>query len=119
MTKSFRDYLAARFKKDRLGSKSRPHGYIGVELKEIIYQEIEIKDHEYEKIFIKENYVFIPDEKERIENINIQYTNWKTENDIVDYDNDNEILKKYLKSLPQLLISNVWSGTTSGYGFMA
>ena len=118
VTKSFRDYLAARFKKGRLGkSKTGPHGYIGVELKEIIYPEIEIKGHEYEKIFIKENYVFLPTEKERLENINIQYSSWKTENNIKDYDSDNEILKRYLKSLSQLLISNVWSGKTSGYGF--
>jgi prophage antirepressor-like protein len=111
-------YLDVRFRQKRLKCQEIEHvinGYSGVKLKEIEYKKSLIVSDEQDFIF--HSCQFHPNGKVIFADLIEEYKKWKTSLNREVSDNDDEKLKKYLKSTNYVLYTTVWANNTNGQGY--
>jgi prophage antirepressor-like protein len=111
-------YLDIRFRQTRLKCQEKDqiiHGYSGVKLKEIEYKKSLIVSDEQDFTF--HSCLFHPNGKVLFAVLIEEYKKWKISLNKEVSDDDNEKLKKYLKSTNYVHYATIWANNTNGQGY--
>jgi prophage antirepressor-like protein len=118
ITTALKFYLDTRFKQSRLqvqNEKNVTNGYIGVKLKDIKYTRNIINSDMQQ--FVYHACTFAPSGKVLFSNLSEEYAKWKISLNKPVTANDNDELKKYLKTTNYVLYTTIWTETGNGQGY--
>jgi len=115
---SLKDYLDKRFKPYRLKVQNKNqvvNGYLGVTLKELKYDKIQILSNPQNFIF--HSCVFSPSGKVLLNDLSNEYKKWKEQINIPISQNDEKELKEYLKKTEYVFKTTIWTSNGNGIGY--
>jgi phage anti-repressor protein len=119
ITTAFTEYLKQRFVYGRLAQQDKDQvvmGFTGVKLKQIEYKKGLVPNDA--ETFIFEKCVFTPSGTTLYKDLLEEYKDWKRIMKMPSDDKeDDDKLKKYLKSCPYLLFETVWASGGGGQGY--
>jgi len=115
---ALKNYLDTRFKPSRLSNQIKDqlvHGYIGVKLKELIYEKKHINNNA--ETFLFQVCAFSPSGKILNSTLLFEYQRWKKSVNVPSSDNDMKELKDYLNDCAYVVKATVWTdkGSNDGY----
>lgn len=116
---AFKSYLDTRFKASRLSTQTKNqvvNGYIGVQLKEIVYKKTSPVENDAET-FVFQVCKFSPSGKILNSTLLEEYKRWKQSVNKTAGDNDMKELKEYLNSCEHVLKAVVWTDKGSNEGY--
>jgi len=116
---AFKSYLDTRFKASRLSTQTKNqvvNGYIGVQLKEIVYKKSSPIENDAET-FVFQVCKFSPSGKILNSTLLEEYKRWKQSVNKTAGDNDMKELKEYLNSCEYVLKAVVWTDKGSNEGY--
>jgi hypothetical protein len=115
---SLKDYLDKRFKPYRLKVQNKNqvvNGYLGVTLKELKYEKIQILSNPQNFIF--HSCVYSPSGKVLLNDLSNEYKKWKEQINIPISENDEKDLKEYLKKTEYVFKTTIWTSNGNGTGY--
>lgn len=120
ITQSFTDYLKRRFVYGKVKDQNKDqviYGFTGVRLKEIQYTYLSVPPTEHDLFFL-EKCVYAPGGTALHKDILKEYHDWRrTLQKPPPTSQEEEQLKKYLKTNPHLLFETVWTTSGNGQGY--
>ena len=115
---SLKDYLDKRFKPYRLKVQNKNqvvNGYLGVTLKELKYEKIQILSNPQNFIF--HSCVYSPSGKVLLNDLSNEYKKWKEQINIPISENDEKELKEFLKKTEYVFKTTIWTSNGNGIGY--
>jgi len=115
---SLKDYLDKHFKPYRLKMQNKNqvvNGYLGVTLKELKYEKIQILSNPQNFIF--HSCVFSPSGKVLLNDLSNEYKKWKEQINIPVSETDEKELKEYLKKTEYVFKTTIWTSNGNGIGY--
>jgi len=115
---SFKVYLDIRFKQYRLKVQDKNqvvNGYLGVTLKELKYNKLEIVSNPQNFVF--HACIFSPSGKVLLSDLINEYNKWKIQVNLPILDTDEKELRNYLKITNYVLFTTIWCNNGGGQGY--
>lgn len=112
------DYLKERFKPIRLSKQDKKqvvNGFRGVSLKEIHYEKSLVPSDE--ETFIYHMCKFSPSGKVLFSDLSKEFTLWKQRVNKPKREDDDKVLKAYLKNCKYVMFNNIWTVNGNGQGY--